>query len=219
MELQSTIVSFPELELKTRDGHKLRGFFGNLFKEHSELLHNHYADGSDRYKYPLVQFKVIGKCPYLVGLAEGADLLTDLFLKINYIVIEDKKFDINSKNIKNKVIKINNFTELKEYKFKTLWLALNQNNYKKYIEINDDNAKKVFLNRLLQNNILSFYKGIDFFVEDKIMVKGNFYEKMTKFKNQEMLAFDGNFVTNADLPDFVGIGKSPSRGFGTLERV
>ncbi len=167
MELQTTIINFPELELKTRDGHKLRGFFGNLFKEHSELLHNHYADGSDRYKYPLVQFKVFDKQPYLLGLAEGADLLTDLFLKINHIIIEDKKFEITSKNITNKVVNISDFSELKEYKFKTLWLALNQKNYKSYISLEDENEKKIFLNRLLRNNILSFYKGIGLFIEDK----------------------------------------------------
>ncbi len=51
------------------------------------------------------------------------------------------------------------------------------------------------------------------------MVKGNYFEKMTKFKNQEMLAFNGNFVTNAELPNWVGIGKSPSRGFGTIEKL
>ncbi|MBN2664457.1 MAG: hypothetical protein JXR68_12475 [Bacteroidales bacterium] len=219
MQLNTTIIQFPEIELKIRDGHKLRGFFGNLFKEHSELLHNHYSDGSGRYKYPLVQYKVIDKIPSLVGIEEGAKLLIDLFLKIKQIEIGDKIYEINSKNISNKITEIDSLSQLNEYKFQTLWLALNQHNYYQYENLKTEESKNSFLNRLLQNNILSFYKGINFFTKDRIMVIGKFFEKTTKFKNQDMLAFGGTFVTNAVLPNHIGIGKSPSRGFGTVKKI
>ena len=39
-----TTITLPEITLRTRDGHKLRGYFGELFREHSPLLHNHYAE-------------------------------------------------------------------------------------------------------------------------------------------------------------------------------
>jgi len=42
--------------------------------------------------------------------------------------------------------------------------------------------------------------------------------RVSMFKNQEMLTFQGKFVTNAVLPDYVGLGKSVSRGFGTIVR-
>ncbi len=59
MQIQTTTIRFPEIQLQARDAHKLRGYFGNLFKEHSPLLHNHFEDGSLRYKYSLVQYKII----------------------------------------------------------------------------------------------------------------------------------------------------------------
>ncbi len=98
MQLHQTIIKFPEIELRTRDAHKLRGYFGNFFKEHSPLLHNHFEDGSLRYAYPLVQYKVIEHTPYLVGLAEGAKLLIELFLKIKEIDLEGEHYPILSKN-------------------------------------------------------------------------------------------------------------------------
>ncbi len=209
-------MKFPEIKLKTRDGHKLRGFFGNLFKEHSELLHNHYSDGSVRYKYPLVQYKVIKNIPYLIGIEEGGKLLLDLFLRIKSLNIEGTEYTINSKNIENKITEIGNFSVLNEYHFETLWMGLNQKNFQIYNQITEEKEKKNFLNRQLQNNILSFYKGINFQVKERIMVTGNFKEKTTKFKDKTMFAFSGNFVSNAILPYFVGIGKSVSRGFGTV---
>ena len=57
--LHLTTIRFPEIALRTRDAHKLRGYFGNLFQEHSPLLHNHWEDGTSRYAYPLVQYKVV----------------------------------------------------------------------------------------------------------------------------------------------------------------
>jgi len=49
------------------------------------------------------------------------------------------------------------------------------------------------------------------------MVTGKFNEKMTQFKNQSMLAFTGTFASNTYLPQYIGLGKSVSRGFGTIQ--
>ena len=88
MQLTQTTIHFPDIKLKTRDAHKLRGYFGKLFKAHSPLLHNHFEDGSLRYAYPLVQYKIINNIAVLVGFNEGADLLVELFLKIKQLNIE-----------------------------------------------------------------------------------------------------------------------------------
>jgi len=218
MRISQTIIKFPEITLKTRDAHKLRGYFGNVFKEHSPLLHNHFEDGSNRYAYPLVQYKVIENMPMLVGLLEGAKLLIDLFLQIKQIDLEEVKYQVNSKNIANKIVEINDLKKLHEYHFKTLWMALNQKNFQLYNNCNTHEQKNEFLNRQLQNNVLSFYKGIGVFTKDRIMVTGKFHEKTTKFKDKNMLAFSGSFVTNATIPDYVGLGKAVSRGFGTITK-
>ena len=103
MQIQTATIKFPEIALKTRDGHKLSGFFGNLFKEHYQLLHNPFDDGLLRFKYPLVQYEVIESVPYLIGIQEGAKLLVELFLKIKFLNVEDKEYQINSKNITTKL--------------------------------------------------------------------------------------------------------------------
>ena len=216
MQINTTLIKFPEIQLKTRDGHKLRGYFGNLFKEHSNLLHNHYASGKAKYQYPLVQYKVIDNIPHLVGIEEGGKLLIELFLKIKQITIEDTTYIVNSKNITNTITEIGGFSKLNEYKFETLWMALNQKNHQKYLQLNSQDEKTEFLNKQIQNNILSFYKGVDFFIKERIMVTSKLNEKTTKFKDKTMLAFSGSFVTNAVLPELIGIGKSVSRGFGTI---
>ena len=215
MLITQTIIQFPNIRLKTRDAHKLRGYFGNLFKEHSPLLHNHYHDGTLRYRYPLVQYKVIDEVPVLVGFKEGADLLTSLFLKIRKLEIEGKQYPVLAKNIRQEKCELSVNKQLYVYSFKTLWMALNQENHKKYLQLNDE-EKRSFLNRQLQNNILSFYKGLSYHINEQIMALSKTEEKQTAFKENNMLAFSGEFTTNAFIPEWAGIGKAVSRGFGTV---
>jgi len=211
-------VQFPEIELRTRDAHKLRGYFGNLFKEHSPLLSNHYEDGSLRYRYPLVQYKVIDKTPMLVGINEGGKLLTQLFLKINALNIDGKTYTIQSKNISSTNHEIGFAEALREYQFKTLWLALNQKNYEKYSQLNNEAEKDDMLRSILVGHVLSFFRNteVELTVNQRLMAKVNVIQKQTKFKDKSMLAFTGSFVINANLPDDIGLGKSVSRGFGTI---
>lgn len=218
MNTLQTIVYFPDIRLQTRDAHKLRGYFGQLFKEHSPILHNHYEDGTSRYRYPLVQYKVIDEIPVLVGFNEGAELLVSLFLKIKEINIEGTIYPVLGKNISQTSIDLSPNGKLNRYEFKTLWMALNQKNYSIYTKLIEP-ERKLFLDKTLQNNILSFYKGLNYFTDERILANVNVIEKLTHFKDQKMLAFSGNFVTNATLPDLAGIGKAVSRGFGSVMKI
>ncbi len=211
-------IKFPEIKLKTRDGHKLRGYFGNLFKEHSTILHNHYEDGKFRYKYPLVQYKVIDNIPYLIGIEEGAELLPKLFLKIQEIDIDGKKYPVNNKNIEMEQESVGYSEELIEYKFKNLWMALNQRNYSVYQQIENPKEKEKMLKGILVGHLLNFFRNIELELapNERIMAHLNVKEKSTKFKENRMIAFTGSFLVNAHLPNHIGLGKSVSRGFGSI---
>lgn len=216
--LPLTLIRFPDIRLEKRDAQKLRGYFGNLFKEHSPLLHNHFDDGSLRYKYPLVQYKIVDEVPVLVGLAEGAQLLVDLFLKINELNINGRSYPLHQKNLDHKHVDTGLSTQLHTYCFENRWMALNQENHKRYTLLKTYDEKNKFLNDLLKNNILSFFKGVNIWLDGQVMTTGSFKEYKTSFKNKPMLVFDGTFVCNVILPDLVGVGKQTSRGFGTVRK-
>ncbi|MGY5850946.1 CRISPR-associated endonuclease Cas6 [Salegentibacter sp. F14] len=220
-ELQICRIKFPEIKLQTRDAHKLRGYFGNLFKEHSPMLHNHYEDGRFRYKYPSIQYKVINNVPTLIGIEEGAELLPSLFLKIKELNINEQKFSINTKNIALTNEKTGYSNSLQEYQFSTLWMGLNQTNYAKYHKLESEVEKQDMLNAILVGHILSFFRntGVELNSSERLMAKVTVEEKSTQFKENKMIAFSGSFIVNALLPDEIGLGKAVSRGFGTIKRI
>jgi len=214
-------IKFPEIKLQTQDAHKLRGYFGNFFKEYSPLIHNHYADGQLRYKYPLIQYKVVDNVPTLIGIEKGAELLPQLFLKIKELNIGGETFPIHTKNIETIQGIVGFSQDLVEYEFKTLWMALNQKNHQIYQQLHSQSEKKHLLNRMIVGNILGFYSNIQLQLEtsERLMAKVEVHEKSTQFKLNTMIAFSGKFITNALLPDGIGLGKSVSRGFGTIKQL
>lgn len=218
--VQTISITFPEIRLRVRDAHKLRGYFGNLFRERSPLLHQHFADGETPLRYPLVQYKVVDKTPTLVGFGEGARLLTELFLEMQELVIDDQTFPIRHKNITAHNAEIGLSNELIFYRFKTLWMPLNQANYQLYKEY-EPAQQHDQLKGIAISNILAIYKtfGLRLNPEERIQVALKLNPKETNFKNTLMLAFDGTLVTNAILPHYIGIGKSVARGFGVLEQM
>ena len=219
--LHTTTITFPEIQLQTRDAHKLRGYFGNLFREHSPLLHNHLESGQSQYRYPLVQYKVTGHTPMLLGINEGGELLTSLFLKVQELQLDGRTYPVLSKNIRNQRWAIGLDSDLHHYRYETLWMGLNQDNHQRYVQTESEQERQEQLKRIAISNILAFYKSFNLLLpkEQRILLSLQVQEKSTRFKDQRMLAFSGGFTTNALLPDFAGLGKSVSRGFGTVCRV
>jgi len=219
--LHTTTITFPEIKLQTRDAHKLRGYFGTLFREHSPLLHNHLESGETQYRYPLVQYKVVGQTPTLLGLNEGAELLTGLFLRVRELQLDDRMYPVFSKNIRHQRWPIGLDDDLHQYRYETLWMALNQENHRRYVQTIDEKERQEQLKRIAISNILAFYKAFNLLLpkEKRILLNLAVSEKSTRFKEQTMLAFSGGFTTNALLPDFAGLGKSVARGFGTVCRI
>ena len=214
-----TLLHFPQIHLPRRDGHKLRGYFANLFSEESDLFHNRTKDGGFKYRYPRIQYKIVRGEPMLVGIAEGGPLLVERFLRIKEIDIDGLIFPIHQKNLKNEECLVGVRNDLFEYEFVNPWLALNEKKYTEY-EATETEAEKIeILKKILITNIINFFTAAGHRESERIMVSLNLQRIQVKFKDQPMVGFKGRFTTNAMLPDFVGFGKSVSRGFGTIQRV
>ncbi|MDW7732697.1 MAG: CRISPR-associated endonuclease Cas6, partial [Methanolobus sp.] len=107
--------------------------------------------------------------------------------------------------------------KLVKYDFVTPWFALNQRNHRKYLSSDRDQQVEL-LRKNLVGNMLSMSKSLDYQVPDKIKCHTELQERSSSLKGNEILAFKGFFVTNFQIPDYLGLGKSVSRGFGTVKR-
>ncbi|MCB0556783.1 MAG: CRISPR-associated endonuclease Cas6, partial [Phaeodactylibacter sp.] len=143
-----------------------------------------------------------------------------LFLRVQELDIEGRIYPLNHKGLKCEEAEAGYSESLHTYTFRTLWMALNQANYARFIQL-PEAGRRPELERLLRGHILAAFKGMGVWLEpeQRILAQVQLRQKETRFKDQRMIAFEGQFTTNAVLPRWIGIGKAVSRGFGTVERV
>ena len=197
---------------------KLRGFFANKFNNYL-LLHNHLGKDKFLYQYPRIQYKTINQVKVILGLAEGVKVLQDIYNKYDQIVLNEHTYKIFSKEI---ILKEEDFGitpgENIKYEFLSPWFALNEENYQKYKNYKYSERTEQLKSIIIQN-IMAMAKTFQYFVDSKIIINTNLKETSIKFKGEDVIGFLGSFQVNFYLPDYIGLGKSVSRGFGTIKKI
>jgi hypothetical protein len=192
---------------------QLRGFMAHLFTNISEF--HHHSD--DSYHYPLIQYKRVNGKLSVVGIEQFADVVYDNMTNFDHITTERQKIPLN--NIELKKIMYYPKQELTEYKFSSPWIALNEKNYPRYKSLRKYD-RKIFLEKILIGNILSMLKGLKIFVDFKIIVKIKNFKTVTATVHQNnFVGFFCQWESNLILPNYLGLGKSISKGFGVVTRV
>ena len=100
------------------------------------------------------------------------------------------------------------------------WLPLNQENYRRYEALDSIVERYAFLERLLTGNILSFAKNMGVYLDKQVECKITSADepRIVNYKGVKMMSFDVEFKSNVSLPDYIGLGKGVSLGFGMVVR-
>lgn len=212
-------VSF-DFELDYNDIHRFRSAVIETTRRKNDLFHNHSPNGSI-YRYPLIQYKRLNKKAALLCIEEGIEGLQDFFVATDWkLDIGDKRQPVKVENLRVRQHRIGVWEKSFRYNI-SRWLPLNQENYRKYHQLEDFGQKITLLEKILLANILSFLQGINLYVEEKIEVKITeiLAQRIERYKNQDMQAFNLNFETNVSLPNYIGLGKGSSSGFGVVKEI
>jgi hypothetical protein len=215
---RTEIFLYLSASLSPQDIPKIRGAIASDYPELT-LLHNH--NGNElRYATPLVQYRVIDREVLLVGVASGAEVLRSISFDQEQIKIGGLLLNI----LERRVIFSESILGVTQgylfYSFLTPWLALNEENHRKYQRLRSWNEKKEMLSKILIGNIIAMSKGLGYTVPAPIEVEmGHLREVPARLKGTPMIGFLGDFKVNFAIPDYLGLGKSVSRGFGTIKRI
>ena len=198
----------------TESANKLRGYIAKT-NPNNILLHNHMDKNTVIYTYPLIQYGIINKKAYIFGIDEGVQVIKEITDNLEELQL-NRHYNITEKTITEKMVDINTTQEQHKYTFVTPWIGLNQKNHKKYNQTKDQRERKIILNKILIGNILSMCKGLGIIINHKIKIKTHLNPQTIKYKSVYMQAFTGEFITNFKLPDYIGLGKGVSHGYGTI---
>lgn len=183
------------------------------------LFHNHKGEKL-RHRYPLIQYKIHSGRPAVSCIEQGVDEIHHFFSQPDWTV----RIGQRTQELSIEKLHVNQITLQvwdKQFRYTLInWLALNPANFKKYNEIKNEQEQKQFLAKLLTGNILSFAKGVDWHIDKQVETKIEQItrRKILRHKGVKLTAFDLDFSSNVFLPDFIGLGKGASHGFGTIKQ-
>lgn len=211
-------ISFDQ-EIPQREIPRFRGAIIEKTNRDKILFHNHVGETGLRYAYPLIQYKVIGRKGCLICIDKGTEEIHAFLSQRNWdIQLGDQKLTLTIDSLAANNYNLNVWDTLFTYTIRN-WLAFNEENFVKYQQIDSLTERIAFLERILVGNILSFAKGIDYTIEKQVQlhIQNIQKEKAVSYKGNRMMALDLTFRTNFFLPDFIGLGKGVSVGFGTIK--
>ena len=194
-----------------------RAYFTVKLEEYTALKKNN--DTTFIYRYPAVQCKQIKNTLMVIGISQGAALLEQLSHERNEILSGKNTCTILERDaiIRNEEFKISNITHT--YEFLTPWLALNQQNAKKFYDLKGKPERDAFIHRILIGNLKTLAKSLDYKTPVPINCEAKIRFRIDWMGRENVMVFLGKFRTNLRIPDYFGIGQSVSQGFGTMKSV
>ncbi|MCI8516117.1 MAG: CRISPR-associated endonuclease Cas6 [Hungatella sp.] len=206
---------YKNIRLSPSEAKNIRGFFADLDYTDS-CLHNHKESGEQIYRYPLVQYKVAGGHPTIVAVEEGIRSIHPHLMGQTRMTLGEKTYTDMALDIRLAQRPVGDSRGLRQYRFLTPWLALNQNNYERY-KGGSQEEQAALLSKILAGNILSMCKGFGVTIENRLTVTHELSPVSVWYKGKKMEGFRGSFQVNCCIPDLCGIGKGTARGFGTVK--
>ncbi len=196
-----------------------RGAIVHHLKDKDILFHNHLPEGEGlRYSYPLIQYKRINRKAAILCVGVGTEAIGELFADQEMeLALKDRREKFMIDNVKAYQHRIQVWESKFHYRIRK-WLALNQENYEKYNCMEGLGEKTLFLENILKGNILSFAKGLNIYLDKQVECKITRLSEptITRYKGLKLSMFDAEFSANVSLPDYVGLGKGVSLGYGTI---
>ena len=164
---------------------------------------------------------MINRRPAIVCVDYGVDEIHKFFENQDWsIKISDRWLDMKIDRLNMNQFTMNVWDKMFSYNIKN-WIALNTENYQKYQKLEGIVEQTRFLEKKLTGNILSFAKGIEWTVDKpiKLNITKLIDTRPVNLKKQKMMGFNLDFKCNVFLPNYIGLGKSISLGYGNVREI
>lgn len=201
---------------------ELVGFRGAIVKKvgrEYEWFHNHNNQtGGYHHRYPIIQYKRHRHKPMIVCVEQGIEEVHRFFAQPNWnLELKGRVVNMKVDNLYIKEVPLKLTEQFKTYRVYN-WVGLNERNLKEYEQLEGLVEKVSFLELKLGASIHAFFKSMDWQPQQRFKIKLlDFSEKKTKIKQKySTKAFDIKFKADVILPNYIGLGKASSVGFGTV---
>ncbi|MFA4823863.1 MAG: CRISPR-associated endonuclease Cas6 [Methanoregula sp.] len=171
------------------------------------------------HRYPVVQCKQVKSSIITLGISQGADFLYQHSEGLKEFSQGKTACTILERDtsIRHEEFGISGTTHT--YEFLTPWLALNQQNAKKFYDLKGKPDRDAFMQKILTGNLETLAKSLDYKTPVPITCEAKIKFRIDRIDRENVIVFLGKFRTNIRIPEYFGIGQSVSQGFGTIKSI
>jgi Cas6b C-terminal domain/Cas6b N-terminal domain len=222
-QLRILAVSF-DAKLQPWEIVQFRGAMARKVGLEHDWFHNHNnKTGGFHQRYPLIQYKVQPHAgafrPLLLCLDQGIEEAHHFFAQPDWSL--DIGGDVRAMRIAQLDVRQQNLCvrndQISAYRLHN-WQALNPEHYREYRALEGIAERFAFLENILAGHILAFARGVNCNLEQRFEPKitNLMEEKWMEYKDVKVLSFGVEFKTGVSLPEWIGLGKGSSIGWGVL---
>lgn len=171
------------------------------------------------YRYPAILCKQIKNDLVVAGICQGACFLRQLADKKTEILPGDNSCRIVSRDPEIRQDEFGISGRMVEYEILTPYLALNQQNAKKFYDLKGKPARDAFMQKILDGHLNTLAKSLDYASKEPIICTARLRFIQERIDRENRIVFLGKFTTNLCIPDYLGIGQSVSSGYGTIRKI
>jgi hypothetical protein len=191
-----------------------------LTRELAEFMALHKNDTAGFvYRYPVIQAKLVRNTFRVIGICQGASFLYQLAHGRPVLGNGEYACRITGADPEIRPEQFGTTDGIAIYEFQTPWLALNQQNAKKFYELNGKPARDAFMQKLLTAQLNTLAKSLDYEITVPISCEAKVRFRRDRIGHENVMVFLGKFRTNLQIPDYLAIGQSVSQGYGTIKRI
>lgn len=196
---------------------ELRSFLNKNLVDYSAL----HKDESVRFihRYPALLCKQVKGDLIVTGISQGADCLSHLIRDEAVLGAGEIICRITARDPAIRSEPFGTTDTVIMYEFQTPWLALNQQNAKKFYDLNGKPQRDAFMLKLLTVHLQTLVKSLDYEITVPLTCEAKVRFKRERIERENVMVFLGKFRTNLRIPDYLGIGQSVSQGYGTIKRI
>lgn len=221
ISLKTLHLSF-DLPLYPRQIAQWRGAVALQAGWEQDLFHNHKSTQNTLatyFRYPLIQYRSEWGKAAILGLGDGVDALRAwIFQHPASINIGAKSYPLRMSHLQEEEYALHLLHTSHRYRLMN-WLPLNQENYQRWLALDQLTHRVQLLEEILTGHILAFAAGVDWRIQGALVVHLLAINEMRKvrFRQHDRIAFNVLFRVNATLPSGIALGRAAGHGFGVTK--
>jgi hypothetical protein len=181
------------------------------------LLHQENAAGFI-HRYPVVQCRQIKNTLMVMGINEGAEFLKHWSDHYDEIGIAENTCTIREKSPALQEEEFGVSSIKQSYEFITPWLPFSQENNRKFYLLKGKEERDAFIRTMLVGNILTLSKSLGYTVPGPVTADINMHFQKERIDGASVITLSGKFSLPFFIPDYLGLGRSVSAGYGVIRK-